>query len=379
MKRILKRLSILSISTLVAVLIAEGISRLLPWRPEPPISVYDSKIGLRHRPGMSGMWTVENPGKFTINSYGFRDVEWKLQKEKKYRVAVLGDSFVDALEVDLEQSFPKIIEQSLMNVEVMNFGMRGHGQVEELLTYRHYVRPFKPDLVIICFFPGNDFVDNWRRHMPLRRFPVYVKPTSNGVEVIPVPGIEFFEPMRRIIDWVHYHFSLMQRIQDARRVLYRRRVGGLTHVGQWEGVFGNPDGTVRDFDGIWELTEKLFLQLYRDVTADIGRNDRLLVVCLTESVQVYRSQREAFAEQYPGYDVDYSEERLRNFCESIGIPFLAISPDMIRYSEATGKMVHWFDGRNYGHFNADGHRVAAGSISGRLKVVLQTSTQTEKN
>jgi hypothetical protein len=156
-------------------------------------------------------------------------------------------------------------------------------------------------------------------------------------------------------------------------------VGGLTEVGQWEGVFGNPDGTVRDFDGIWEFTEKLFLQLYRDVTADMGRNDRLLVVCLTEGVQVHRSQREAFAEQYPGHDVDYSEKRLRNFCESIGIPFLAISPDMIRYSEATGKMVHGFDGRGHGHFNADGHRVAAGSISGRLKVMLQTLTQTEKN
>jgi hypothetical protein len=97
MKRILKRLSILAISTLVALLITEGISRVLPWRPVLPISAYDSKIGFRHRPGMSGTWTLENPGKFTINAYGFRDVEWKLQKEKKYRVAVLGDSFVDAL------------------------------------------------------------------------------------------------------------------------------------------------------------------------------------------------------------------------------------------------------------------------------------------
>lgn len=367
---ILKRLLTLSISTLVALLIAEGISRVLPWLPVPPITFYDSKIGFRHRPGMSGTWTLENPGKFTINSYGFRDVEWKLQKEKKYRVAVLGDSFVDALQVDLVQSFPKLIERSLSNVEVMNFGISGQGQVEQLLTYRHYVRPFKPDLVIVCFFPGNDFVDNWRRHMPLRRFPVYVKPSSNGVEVIPVPGIAFFEPMRRIIDWVHYHFSLMQRIQDARRELYRRRVGGLTEAGQWEGVFGNPGGIVPDFDGIWELTEKLVLQLYRDVIADMGHNDRLLVVCLTEGVQVHRSQREAFVEQYPGRDPDYSEKRLRDFCKSMGIPFLALSPDMIRYSESTGKMLHGFDGRGHGHFNADGHRVAADSISNRLKVML---------
>jgi hypothetical protein len=48
MKRILKRLSILAISTLVALLITEGISRVLPWRPVLPISAYDSKIGFRH-------------------------------------------------------------------------------------------------------------------------------------------------------------------------------------------------------------------------------------------------------------------------------------------------------------------------------------------
>src|SRR3989339_586837 len=368
--KILNLFLILSISTLVALLIAEGISRVLPVQSVPPILSYDSKIGFRHRPGMSGTWTIENPGHFTINSYGFRDVEWKLQKEKKYRVAVLGDSFAEALQVDLEQSFPKLIELSLGSVEVMNFGIRGQGQVEELLTYRHYVRPFKPDLVVLCFFPGNDFVENWRRRMPMLRFPVYVKTSSNGVEVIPVLGNERFERLRVIIDWVHNHSSLMQRFQDARRNINRRRIGGLTEAGLWDGAFGNPRGIVPDFDGIWMFTEKLLIQLYHDVTADMGRNDRFLVVCLTEGVQVHQSQRKAFMKQYPGLDPDYSENRLRTFCESSGIPFLGISKDMIQYNMSTNKLLHGFDERGHGHFNADGHRIAADSIGRRLKVML---------
>jgi len=370
LKRILKPLLILSISTLVGLLIAEAISRLLPWQPEPPIKIYDEKIGFRLRPGLRGTWTIENPGHFIFNTYGFRDVEWMLKKGKKHRVAILGDSFVEALQINLEQSFPKLIEDNLKNVEVMNFAISGQGQVEELLTYRYCVRPFKPDLVVLCFFPGNDPLDNWRRHKPSSRFPVYAKAFSNGVDLIPVPGIKKFEPLRRIIDWTHYHFSLMQRIQDVRRSFLRYQKGRLTEAGLWEGAFGNPGGVVPDFDEIWDLTENLLLQLYRDVTADTGYSSRLLMVCLTEGVQVHRSQRDAFVKQYPSLDPDYSEKRIQAFCKFNGIPFLALSPDMIRYNQSTGNLLHGFDGRGQGHFNINGHKVAADSISGRLKRML---------
>lgn len=371
MKRSVQHLLTLALAVLLALLVAEGISRMLPGRPEPPIKIYDARIGFRLRPGLSGTWTVENPGHFTFNSFGFRDVEWTPARRKPHRVAVLGDSFVEALQVDLDQTFPKLVETALPDTEVMNFGISGQGQVEELLTYRTYVRPFRPDLVVLAFFPGNDFIDNWRRSRPSLRFPVTVTPSPGGVDVRPTPGAGRLVWLRTLFDAALRRSSLVQRLQDARMAMYRLGSGGIGEAGLWEGVFGNPAGAVRDFDAMWSLTEHLVLQLRREVAADTGRPDGLLVVCLTEGVQVHRPQREQFLKEYPTRDPDYTETRMREFCAANGIPFLAISPEMIRFNESTGKPLHGFDGRGNGHFNHDGHRVTAGAIAGRLKALLR--------
>ena len=60
----------------------------------------------------------------------------------------------------------------------MNFGISGQGTIHEWLTYRHYVREFKPDLVVLCFFPGNDPTDNIRRMRPGLTFPVFTTFTT---------------------------------------------------------------------------------------------------------------------------------------------------------------------------------------------------------
>lgn len=372
MRRSVQHLLTAGLATLLGLVLAEGISRMLPRRPDPPVKIYDARTGFRLRPGMRGTWTVENPGRFTINSFGFRDTEWTAARSRPRRVAVLGDSFAEALQVDLEQSFPKLVEQRLGNAEVMNFGVNGQGQVEQLLTYRAYVRPFRPDLVVLAFFPGNDCLDNWRRSRPSSKFPVSVAPAPGGVTIAPNPRAALLGRLRGVLDAAVYRSSLLQRLQDARRAAFRRASarGGIGEAGLWEGAFGNPDGTVADFDAMWSLTERLLLQLSREVSTDTGRPDGLLVVCLTEAVQVHGAQRERFLQENPGLDPDYAEKRLRDFCAANGIPFLALSPGMRRFNAATGRFLHGFGGSGDGHYNLDGHRLAADAIAGRLRELL---------
>jgi hypothetical protein len=371
-RRSVQHLLTTGLAILLALALAELISRVLPRPPEPPVKIYDARTGFRLRPGMRGTWTVENPGRFTINSLGFRDVEWTAARRAPRRVAVLGDSFAEALQVDDGQSFPKLVEQRLRDTEVMDFGVNGQGQVEELLTYRTYVRPFRPDLVVLAFFPGNDCLDNWRRSRPSLKFPVWVAPAPDGVTIVPNPRAGRLGWLRGLLDAAVYRSSLLQRLQDARKAAFRRASarGGIGEAGLWEGAFGNPAGTVADFDAMWSLTERLVLQLSREVAADTGRPDGLLVVCLTEAVQVHGAQRERFLSEHPGLDPDYAERRLRDFCAANGIPFLALSPQMRLFNEATGRFLHGFGGSGDGHYNQDGHRVAADAIAGRLRTML---------
>ena len=67
-----------------------------------------------------------------INSYGWRDKELSLKKpQNTYRIAVLGDSLVEAFQVESDRTFLALTEQQLneehkLKVELMNFGHGGY-------------------------------------------------------------------------------------------------------------------------------------------------------------------------------------------------------------------------------------------------------------
>jgi lysophospholipase L1-like esterase len=78
------------------------------------------------------------------------------------RIVILGDSLVLSVQVDLRQTFGRLLEARLNSgggatrYRVINAGVQGYGPVEELLFFRHYARGFQPDLVIATLFVGND-------------------------------------------------------------------------------------------------------------------------------------------------------------------------------------------------------------------------------
>lgn len=78
--------------------------------------------------------------KVSINSKGLRDVEHNCEKEEGiFRIVVLGDSFMEAYQVPLEQSFPRLLEKNLnkrssKKVEVINLGVGGHGTARMTVT-----------------------------------------------------------------------------------------------------------------------------------------------------------------------------------------------------------------------------------------------------
>ncbi|HEV7700344.1 MAG TPA: hypothetical protein VGO43_08965, partial [Pyrinomonadaceae bacterium] len=61
----------------------------------------DEALGYRLIPNMSGWYTREGRSFVEINSDGFRDVEHTVAKpDGTYRIAVVGDSYVEALQVE---------------------------------------------------------------------------------------------------------------------------------------------------------------------------------------------------------------------------------------------------------------------------------------
>ena len=101
------------------------------------------------------------------NSLGFFDREPPSPERAAAgcRVAVIGDSFVEALEVPIAQKFHVRLEalaaaaQPRLNVAASAFGLRATGQIQQLPFWDEYARRLRPRLLVLVFVP-NDFSDN---------------------------------------------------------------------------------------------------------------------------------------------------------------------------------------------------------------------------
>jgi hypothetical protein len=107
---------------------------------------------------------AQTPG-FRLNSKGFKDVEY--QKEKKegtFRILGLGDSFAYGV-VPYENNYLTLVEEKLKqqgaNVELINMGIPSIGPREYLSLFVNEGVELKPDLVVVSFFVGNDFTDDF--------------------------------------------------------------------------------------------------------------------------------------------------------------------------------------------------------------------------
>ena len=141
----MSKLRKLLIVFLVTFLSLEITSRVIFERPWIHGYSDDEFTGTSLTPGSNGWWTREGRGFVEINSRGMRDNrEYEnFPKSNTYRVAVVGDSYVEALQVDVNQTFWRLMESRLNSqcnnlryreFEVLPFGVSGHGPAQYLLN-----------------------------------------------------------------------------------------------------------------------------------------------------------------------------------------------------------------------------------------------------
>src|SRR5262245_23693535 len=99
----------------------------------PVMVAADPITGLRHIPNSSGRFLQEGNAHVRINSQGLRDREHALAKPSGvYRIAVLGDSYAEAFQVEDDEAFwsvmsPPLAERLGRTVEPINFAVGGFG------------------------------------------------------------------------------------------------------------------------------------------------------------------------------------------------------------------------------------------------------------
>ncbi len=176
-KTLLFKFLSISLSGLCVLAVSEIIidhlpRKLLPHAHSRKHIFYSPELGLiTNEP--NSIQVVSSPwvyNKVTYNNYGFRGPNWPLQKKPgETRIAILGDSYIEGPEVAFDELLTSVLETRIgSGTVVMNFGLSGSGQAEQIPLYRNLVTKFKPDVVIHCVTVSNDFEDNVQELSPLQ-------------------------------------------------------------------------------------------------------------------------------------------------------------------------------------------------------------------
>ncbi len=368
-------------TVIVCLLLAEGMLRVAGIS-FPVFDVYDDVRGVALMPGLEGWYKNEGEAYLKINSLGYRDSEHAVAKPAgTYRIAVLGDSFAEARQVAQEKTFWSLLSRDLgtcsglkgKRVEVLNFGVGGYGTAQELLTLRKDALRFSPDLVLLAFYPENDFHDNskelsakesWR--MPA---PYFVR--SEGRLVLD----NSFRKARghRFMYQAVQHSRLLQLVNEARRHWKARQMAALQkpeNAGPASpgGVFAPPtDPAWRES---WKTTEELLATIHREVRAS-GANFEVATISMPVQVYPDPAKRQSIEQRLGVSDLFYADRGIAAIGAQYGFPVINLAERLQRIATEQQVFLHGFanTAMGEGHLNEAGHRHSADIL------VAQTCTE----
>jgi lysophospholipase L1-like esterase len=393
-----KKLLLLLFGLVFGLLMSEMFLRVLGYS-YPIFYTTDYDRGFALAPGVEGQYQREGASYVRINSDGLRDREHpKAKPADTVRIAVLGDSFTEAMHVPMEQTFWFLLQQKLQQcnafpgkqVEVINFGVSGYGTAQELLTLRQKVWAYSPDLVVLAFTTYNDIYDNSRTLSKTEEVPYFSYRNGELVEDAGFRESKIYRQrdsqINRLGRWFHNHLRTVQLIhylqfvgklrltdwRNQRKLAETRtklaekapQVRNAEDIGIDNMIYVEPRD--ENWKEAWRITEGLIQRTHDEVK---GKGAKFLLITLSNAIQVYPDQnvRQRFLQQIGSETIFYPNLRLQALADHEQIDFFDLAEPMQKYADETKIFLHGF-GKDIGngHWNADGHREAAELIAQKM-------------
>jgi hypothetical protein len=354
----------------------------------------DPDLGWKLKPGVSGEWKGEGVSFVRVNSEGLRDREHtKAKPPNTLRVAVLGDSFTEAIHVPVEQTFWSKLERKLgnceavkgrKNVEVINFGVQGYGTAQELIMLRKKVWDYNPDIVVLAFYIGNDVINNspkleYDRYRPFFAYDANGKlvPDMSFRNLMPIDrnerAVSFVD---RLPGWIVSNSRILQVAKKADLDIKKRQLSKDFTALSAKNLQPPEDAAWRE---AWRVTEGLIVTMRNEV---VQKKVDFLVVTIGDPMQVGRDVkiRKDFMTQNNIQDLFYPNRRVEKLGEREGFRVLNLAEQFQGYTEKYQVCAHGFENSVPcgGHWNELGHRLASILINRNLCENLKQSQVPKK-
>ncbi len=376
------------VSICLAIFILElGVRFLLPPPYGPKTGEFftcNNTLGWTGTPNFKGV--IEDPNfqqEITLNSLGMHDTEHSLEKPPNTsRILLLGDSFIQAVQVSEAETAHQILENYLNTqqeadyptIEVLSSGVINWGTNQQLLYYREQGHLFQPDLVLLVFYIGNDFSDNLPGNaITTNGFNCYApyfstcNNTLNPESLSYAPGISHLQnncsALRRT--WINsigqlFQYSrLYQQLEPLIVATYPRQQFGDKLPSAFSALYF--PSSEAELEQAWQITQATLAQLKQEVEAD-GRQFAVVLISPDITVKLGAlspAEQTAVLKDDPilaEAQADRPNQRMATFLNSQNIPFVDLAPAMIEYL-ATNPTLLYIPGD--GHWTVEGNRVAA--------------------
>ena len=365
-RRLWKKLLLIPIGLLISLLVVEFGLRIAGFSYPLPYAT-DHYCASRLRPGFSGWFTSEGSCFVRVNRHGNRDRERSIAKPAGVlRIAVLGDSFAEARQVPIADTFWSVLEQELAlrlerKVEVLNFGVSGYSTVQELQMLRNHVWQFEPDIVLLTFTAVNDIQNNSKQLEGDQVKPFYV--LRNGKMELDTSFRQHPLYLKCQTNWVKFKAGMINRSRLL-QVVSETRSRNAQVAAPARGTFLKPPRKPA-WRQAWDLTERVLLLMRDNVRS---HNAQFWIVTLSSDIQVDPDAkvRDEFTRRNKIADIFYPDKRIKAFARKHKIDSIMLAADMQRYAQTEGVYLHGFKNTRpgRGHWNKAGHRVA-GELIGK--------------
>lgn len=360
-RRILFTIVLVTVAGTVAVGVAELVLRVLPI---PGINFntfyYDELTGEHYYPNTTFIYRNARGdyAKRHVNSWGYIDKEHDIEKlPGVVRVGFFGDSFTEARQVPLEETFHRLIEDDLNAreggpFECIAISMIGYSTLQSYLEYTRWGDTLDLDVVVYVFCE-NDPGDN--------------VPAVKQSDILPYPRIEGdtlvvdyafrriyqrkTRPLHRAWQWLKSHSLVVSTLENRMNLLRRRGVqitvddDDMAMNRQADGMTGLepialPSTWPRHLvDEAERVTEKVIARWQDDVRSS-GRRFAILYIPRPLEMAKPRAQQDSWAAW------------LFELCQRLEIVLIDPTSVFVDW-QAAGHELY------YDHLARDGHRALA--------------------
>jgi acetyltransferase AlgX (SGNH hydrolase-like protein)/GDSL-like lipase/acylhydrolase family protein len=271
------------------------------------------------------------------NSHGFRDRERTFDRTNvAIRVLAIGDSQTYGAGASYDETFSTLLEKRLQGKEprseVINLGVSGWEPPLYLHLLKIYGLQFKPDLVLLNFYVGNDIIT--RRGVSLERPLIvagqsyYVHSTGNAIHDAISPDRSFlYHHLNYIVRVGGIYLANRGRVQagEVPWIPIRTRKQYLEELDQRTDIYlvHPPQEIVLQ----WEKTFQVLTE-FRDILH--GKGIRLLLVLLPDHLQVDSNLMQEFLtarqEDSSLFDFERPQRMLKEWASNNGVPTVDVLP-----------------------------------------------------